>query len=618
MKSSFKVLFVALVCLILAITVQTNSSKVINDNKIYIVRDKEKNKNIQNIGERINTKGYVNFMKYTSDLSNNMYIFNKRVISLSPDNKSAFVIEKGKNLDIGDILKGQISININLFEINLKTGNKKLVAENIPFISTIKWNRNGDTVGFCGGNRLLIYDYINHSLLYDSRIKSEEVAYFGWSPNGKKVYTEHPKIANGSILYIDSGKILSPYEVKDDEYYKGMLDKNYYYITKSDIDQNIYGQTCIVDYRGNIIKTIPEYGIFRDQYKRSVIEVGEYKFGLRYYKDINDMKNSKLLTREYVYDAKFVYGGCIAYIVKNPNVESNKFLLCIADSNGSIIQKVSVAGSDFAISADGTEGYISSPNLTRIDFINLSLNEYLNDNIKYKGDYSIIKTLRGAIETYYNNSMTGRKDYKSLKKYFINSSAPDQWAYLDMENKWNGQSPEFYGNSDSKYNIEAKVHNINIYKDKANKYYASCNIESVANDSTGNNEIVSTVLELINENGRWYVTGMSTFPQSSVTQNIKILAQNFMDQAKKEKLFNGVVCGKHLTIGQMQFWSNNNGEIHMTNNPATADYCKVLFKEKKNRGTRIYVMLLTKDYNQKDTEFWKLDNIDTQKTLWPF
>jgi hypothetical protein len=57
-----------------------------------------------------------------------------------------------------------------------------------------KWNDKGTAVAFCGGERLTVYDTTKKKLLLSSKLKNDSVTYFGWSPDGDTIYTEHPNL----------------------------------------------------------------------------------------------------------------------------------------------------------------------------------------------------------------------------------------------------------------------------------------------------------------------------------------------------------------------------------------------------------------------------------------
>jgi hypothetical protein len=316
------------------------------------------------------------------------------------------------------------------------------------------------------------------------------------------------------------------------------------------LDEN---RTVIVDSAGKVIKELP-CGRFRDSYKDSVIQIGESGFGLYYFERL-DGTDAKELTKEYIYDTKFIAGGYFIYTIKSEDVEKNAFYLCIADSKGNEKAKVIVSGPYVSISPDGKTGYISGLLKETVDFEKL-LNNLEAETKKYASEVSsmyagegekLFNTIRGAVDTYLKFDIAGIKDYDAAKKYFINTENPPQVAYFDISaifNERNGYSlnTDFYENT-------FYLSKMSVKDDRA-----SVVVESHCRNSMGSAAGHSKALELVKKDGLWYVTGFSTFPDSKKAKELKLKVEKIVKDAKEGKLFEGKFKGADIEIGQIQFW----------------------------------------------------------------
>lgn len=535
-------------------------------------------------------------------------------IAISRDKTYVYIMERLDNKENGEVIKGADITKIRLSRLDVeirdnkitKLGKKKTIIESLPFISTVKWNLSGDIIGFLGGTRLTIYNQKTDKLIKQQELENNPVTYFGWDPTGKIIYTEHPNLVNGTIISIDEEKITHAYETNEQIYYKGNYNKDLYYGTKrcykSDEEAKKTGiseiiNTVILDKNKKIVKELPK-GRFRDSYMNSMIQTGMSGFGLEYYEDINNPNKVKTLTNEYVYDAKFVHSGKIVYITKELDYEKNNFLLFVADTKGNIVSKQIVSSSSIALAIDGKKGYGSGKNSEVINFNTYKIDRNTPTESKYEELYNII---RGAMDVYYKHEIIGQADFVGAKKYFIDTENPDQFAYFDVLQRLNSIK---YSQNSKYYNITIRIDKVKLNNDKA-----SVKLGIGAENSFGTGMGIENALELIKVNGKWIITGLSTFPDSKQAAELRKIVEKEVKNIQDKKLYNGKLTGKNVSIGQIQFWQLS--EPHLASDVENANFCKVYLKVNENNKEVIYKMVLDKKYQKS----WKSKELSNEY-LW--
>lgn len=572
------------------------------DNKTF---SEEGKLNIEEVDKKINSKGRIPFTSVDYNKLPMLKGSEESIITLSPDRNTLFIQSRTKSAETDNIIMGSTEEKVNLIKINLSNGQRNVIAKNVSFINSVKWNRPGSCAAFGGGNRLVLYDLSRNSQLFESELENEYVSYFGWSPDGRILYTEHPNLANGSKLSIEDGKIEMAYETDDDLYYKGILDDSYYYATLR--NKGYYNKlgsneieeysTVIVDMQGKIVQVLPG-GRFRDSYGTSLIQTNKNGFGLYLLEDINKPEQIKEITKEFIYDAKFLYNGCIAYIHKNKSIEKSTFELHITDSNGNETAVYEVSGSSFLLLPNGKTGYISGQNREEVNFSSNNINSLkTNENIS-KDREDIFASIRGAMNTYYRFDLIGEKDYEGAKKYFVDTAAPEQWAYFDVVTRMNEKEKSGYI-TDVRYELSVILKDIKIFKDKSGIQRASVKIQVDGSNFSGSGFGTGPSLELIKRDDNWYVTGFSTFPFTKQAENIMNQVKQCVKDIKEGKLFDGQLKDKEVKIGQIQFWQLS--DPHFAEDISGANYCKVYLKVMENNQENVYKMVLHKK-NQREWE----------------
>lgn len=399
------------------------------------------------------------------------------VVAVSPDHKKFFIMKPSivkakKNAD--RIIKGEAPARMGLYLLDSTLQKTELLLPDVPLMTRAGWNNNGTVLALSGGNRLLIYDMKQKRFLMEDELKNEQVTAFAWSPDGKIIYTEHPNLPNGSIIDPGEGKIVHKYENQAELYYKGKINDKYFYATyiknPSETELKKHGmpspQTVITDTQGKIIKTVYE-GRFRDAYGRSVLNVGENRFGLYYIPD-NMRPQTIKLSDEYIYDARFIYDGSIAYIIKGEDPEANDFYLYLTNKKGQTTRKMLVTGTALALSPDGTSLATMGGDNEEINLVDKTMKKPVLSGKEEHED--IIAFLRGAVDCCCKFEMTGQGDYKLLEKYFINTHNPEQSALFDMQTRFKERDYKPFARS---YAVNIQLHELKVYGDRASANLAS-------------------------------------------------------------------------------------------------------------------------------------------------
>ncbi len=102
-------------------------------------------------------------------------------------------------------------------------------------------------------------------------------------------------------------------------------------------------------------------------------------------------------------------------------------------------------------------------------------------------------------------------------------------------------------------------------------------------------------LELIEENGRWQVTGLSTFPDSQARREIESLVSTILKKRTRDSIFQGQLSGREVSMGQIQFWQLSSPQLAV--DVEKANYCKAYLKVQENEKESIYKLIFRKDQN---------------------
>ncbi len=553
-------------------------------------------------GSGLNTEGLITFYELPAQLQHEA---DNLIVSMSPDKKTAYIMKpsivKAKLKAVDEIIKGYNPVAMSLIREELATGQQEIIVADMPVATSAKWDSTGQVLAMVGGDHLTIYDASQGKVLMENILANEQITDFGWSPDGKKIYTSHPNLPNGSIIDLENQTISHKYENDVKLYYKGQLDSTHYYATyiaeQTEEELKKAGwvsvpKSVIADSSGNIVKIVAE-GRFKDSYQRALLQVGENRFGLDYIPDINVPDKVINLTEEFVYDAKFVAGGKLAYIIKDADPEKNLFALNLVDTDGKLIQSYTVTGATMCLSPDGKNIAVKGNGDMFIDVTKPSppIKPVINENYVEE----IYATIRGAVDLYAALMCSQLEDKTALNEYFTDTHAPEQWALQDMSLFFEETKPAL-GVSNYATEIVANIGRID--EDKATMLIGF----SVVN-SWGSGAGEGWALELIKEEQGWLITGISTFPDSKESAEVYKVAADLVKKVQEGSVFEGQLKDKAVTIGQIQFWSLSSP--HKAANIDYANYCKVYLTTYDNGQKKIYKLILEREGQNNN---WKFDS----------
>ncbi|MFZ7103325.1 MAG: hypothetical protein ACOWWO_11820 [Peptococcaceae bacterium] len=587
----------------------------IKDNQVYVV---EREHAASDYGDKtideLDTEGRIPFQEYRGLPAGDGDSWDQVLLTIAPDGKAMYFMEPMDLKETSSVIKGSSPEKVRLYRLEGDTGEERTLAENVPFVSRVQWNQSGTLVAFGGGERLLIYSPEADKLLLENQLQNDSVNYFFWSPKDEsKLYSEQASLVNGAIYYVDSQKKVEAYETREELYFKGKLDNDYYYATRwstageqeSNTERSDGMKTVIIDKQGNTVKVLAE-GCFRDAYKKSLLQVGEGGFGLYYTADIDRADEVKTLTAEYVYDVRFVADGKIAYIIADNDFSGNNFLLYITDQKGSQLKKLTVSGSNIALLPDGKTGYVGGQNWEKVDFESNEIINIIADSRDWTEEElakeEIGQTLRGAVDILCKFELGGETDLAGAKKYFIDTYSPDQWAYFDLTSKFK-ESPEPRGVEKTYYRVKIELQD---YQPDFSRDHASIALRAEAFTSGGGGITMDYALELKKDQDTWYVTGFSTFPDSPLQAEVLEKVKAYVQEIKEGKYFPGKLENAEITIGQIQFWRSSMPYLAL--NIENANLCKVYLKVREKGKETIYKMIMDK----KNQNYWKPVQLTTE------
>ena len=255
-----------------------------------------------------------------------------------------------------------------------------------------------------------------------------------------------------------------------------------------------------------MIKIIGQ-GIYKDSYLGSVLLLGNDRFGLFLVADINQVSKGFLLTEQYVYDAKFLPGGRIAYITRPEEVRDNRFQLTICAADGEVLQRLSISGSGLLLSPDGRYGCVSGPGAEVIDLDEarlLSQAQAVSADI----DGQLLAALRGASLLYMRQALGQPVDEAGLSAYFVDDDRVGM-AYSEMLARQSeaaaDSAPVFYqALLDRQHSLIAVGGDV-----------ATCHLRLSAQVKGGAAYTEQVAWDLLKSDGQWRVAGLATFCQES-------------------------------------------------------------------------------------------------------
>jgi hypothetical protein len=601
------------------LTMSGCSERPLKDNKIYYAKETQVKNTPSNIA--IKTQGIDRFFDYNNLISPGDE--NRIIASVSPDKKRIIFIDRLAHIEKYRI-KGENYSAAEIMEYNTEAKTSTLIGSSM--IKAAKWNKSSDRMAFIDSNDILnVYD-ANKKQTFSAQ-DSTKINSFEWSEDGTKIYFGAEHDPGYGIFYVDSKTTKYSMDISEKFFIKGYLDENHRYVIKTDVpvqykDDKEMGSKystkslAVID-NNNVVAKEFDYINIRDSFKRSLLLSENDGRALYYYQDI-EQKEPKVITTEYIFDARFVAGGSFMFITQDLMPDGNYFYLNYADSTGNVISKEKISSSRIYVSPDGKSG-IGNLNFPKVAFggsLKILTNNSPQSSFSQE-DEKVFEAIRGAITMY--ATMIYHKDM-DFPNYFTNSRDPEQSALYEVTNKHdiikisneNLGDKKSKNDTDGSYTLDIILKDykpgaassqpyVNYYK-KGQTERANVNIMFKGNGFYLVNAYGGVNLELIKQNNKWLVTGISTYPNTQVAKDIRKRAEQLVKKVQDKGMYGGILKNKTVAVGQIQFWSLS--DPHFAPSIEAANHALVYLKTSENGTEKIYKMTL-----QKQSKSWEVMSV---------
>lgn len=515
----------------------------------------------------------------------------------SPDFRTIYVMHYADPDQGGGVIIGDYTKPVDLYRVD--NGQRIRVASGIPFITYARWSTDGKYLGMAGGGQLYILNFDNNSLdAVNKLVNLPSAVFFGWSPDSKTVYVEHEYVVNAAVFNVESREGLPSYEIRENfPIFKAMLSDNLFIGTVS--PEPSTSETVIMDGEGHVQKSV-DLGKFRDVAGNSILQVGKGDFGLAYYADVDvDNPGGALLTDKYIYQCQFLPQGGVIYTTPGETgAELNYELNVITQKEQ---KKVRVSGPHFNVWPDGKFVDVCGWRAEKLSLPGLTVVQRQDSPLYNEETGRIIACARGAISAYIENYEHIRNLDDQALKQELNRYYADTWelveqvALTDTYEELRNRPPAPYVRA-GQCHLSGQVKSLEIHGDDSATlvagFLSTCQVFGPSDDSDHgilpNPTAVSgwsfeTAYEMINLDGSWYVTGLSTFPRSRERKEITELVDAFIASSQnngsapvlddQSRQFFEQLRGKELRAGQIQFW--NMSEPYRSPNAGQANFALV-------------------------------------------
>lgn len=596
------------------------SERPLKDNKIYHAKETQVKNTVSNTS--IKTQGTDRFFDYISLIAPDDE--NRIIASVSPDKKRIIFIDRLAYTENYRI-KGENYSNAEIMEYNTEAKTSTLIGSTM--IKTAKWNKSSDKMAFIDSNNILnVYD-ANKKQTF-SNPNTIGINSLAWSEDGTKIYFGTNHEPDYGTFYVDSKTTKSSLNSGEKYFLKGYIDENYRYAIKTNVpeqykDDKDMGSKystkslAVID-NNNIVAKEFDYINIKDSYKRSLLLSENDDRALYYYQDI-EQKEPKVITTEYILDARFVAGGNFIFMTQDPMPDSNYFYLNYADNSGNIISKEKILSSRIYIAPDGKSG-IGNLGLYKVSFGG-SLKVLTNDApIPYfsQEDEKVVTAIRGAVTMYATMTYDREMDFS---RYFTDSQNPEQSALYEVTNKHeimkrankdlddNNKAKKVKGDSyiidiilkDYKPGAASSHPYISYYK-TGKIERANANIVFTTKEYLVSDAYAGVNLELIKQNNKWLVTGISTYPSTQTSKEVRKRAEQLVKDIQDNGMYGGILKNKAVTVGQVQFWSLS--DPHFAPSIEAANHALVYLKANDSGTEKVYKMTL-----QKQGKSWNVAGV---------
>ena len=496
------------------------------------------------------------------------------------------------------VMMGIYRRKVAVYEVDTSTGIQKKLIPEADFITLAKWSHDGKYLGMVAGETLLLYHREKDQIDNVNQLAgNNSITYFGWSPDDKTIYTEHINLPNDSIYDVENKKGTLSYQISERRpFYKDPYKENLFMGTAEMVDQwgNRKPVTATLDEKGNVVQLIGE-GRYRDQYEGQLLQIGTDHFGLTYFQNLEKLEG-KPYTEEYVYQAAFTPQGDFVYTTKGKDVSILASYELNVFRKGKAVESYEVTGPYFSIWPNGKYIDVGSYGEERIDLEQKErFRRKLVQLIEGSDEMYVLNTVIRAADLY-TRLYCGQEEEEELEaqltQYYINTDEPiKQWALLDLLvelEHW-----KTYRQNAKHYHLTGELGSIEMEGNRAT-VTAGFSLQ----DSKGSGGGFGTTYELVRKEGRWYITGQSTFPQSKERQKVEKVVIDFIKNAEKgasisfnqettQQIYNQLK-GKQIELGQIQFWAMS--EPHMASSIEWSNHAKVYLQV----ADKIYKLVLEK------------------------
>ena len=246
------------------------------------------------------------------------------------------------------------------------------------------------------------------------------------------------------------------------------------------------------------------------------------------------------MTEEYVYDAKFITGGKIAYIIQKEQTGANLFVLCICDREGKLIQTLDFSGSSFYLSADGRYGYGSGLMLEIVDLEKAQIIGQAQQTTA-SANADLLMALRGAVQVYAKMRLGHQATPEDIERYFANS---DQAGGMAKAEIW-ARLPQTHQETAIYYEaILDREHSLM----SAEGNFATCHILLIGMDHQGLTFAEELAWDAVKIDGRWQVVGLSTFSREQERTEVLAAVSQFLHAQLPQ------LASEAITWRQVQYW----------------------------------------------------------------
>ncbi|NPV73882.1 MAG: hypothetical protein HPY89_08900 [Pelotomaculum sp.] len=509
-----------------------------------------------------------------------------------PDLKTVYVMNYSLQDQESGVILGDYTKPVDLYRLD--RGRRTKVASGISFITQARWSPDGRYLGMAGGRQLHVLDSANDSLNpVNELVNLPSAVFFGWSPDGRTVYVEHENVVNGAVFNVESREGLPSYKIKDNPpFFKAQLSGNLFIGTVA--NEPSASETVLLDGEGQVQKSVGE-GKFRDADGNSILQVGKGDFGLAYYADVNTPEGV-LLTDKFIYQCRFLPRGGIIYTTPGETGAELNYDLTVVTQEGQ--KTVKVSGPHFNVWPDGRFVDICGYRTERLSLPELAVVQQQDHPLYEEEKDKIIACARGAITTYieYYHRFKNPDDQalkQELSRYYVDTREPvEQVALTDIYEELKSR-PALSHLRSGVHHLNGQIKSVEIHGDRAALVAGFSSRHAVIRSddtdpwslfrSTAGGWAFETAYEMIKLDGKWYVTGLSTFPRSRERSEIAELVDGFISSCRgngpapaldeQSRQFYEQIRGKEIRVGQIQFW--NMSEPHRSSSAEHSMYAVV-------------------------------------------